>query len=200
MIAKEGKASEEGKKIKESLKNLEPELNKLEEDYKEAAYQIPNVVSEDTPIGKDETENRVIRKWGEPKKLDFKPKDHVELGETLGIIDSETAARVTGARFNYLKGDAALLEFALVQYAFSVLTNDKILRLIADRVEKGYSPKAFIPVVPPVMIKTDVFDKMARLSPLFPRGTCLLIKNCWLSTAVAMRITIRKEGRRLTVK
>jgi len=164
-IAEEKKPSDEGKKIKEELKDKEPELVKLQDEYKVLLYRIPNIVSKDTPVGKDESESKPIRNWGKPTKFDFKPKDHVELGRNLGIIDTETAGKVSGARFNYLKGDAVLLENALYQFAMSVLLDEKVLRGISDKVEMKYSPKAFIPVLPPLFINPDVYEKMARLSP-----------------------------------
>lgn len=160
-IAKEGKASEEGKKVKEELKEKEPELAEIEAKYKDTLWKIPNVFSDDTPIGKDESENKVIREWGKPKKFDFEAKDHVELGKKLGIIDIETASKVTGARFNYLKGDAVLLQNALYQFAISTLTDEKKLKEIAGN---EYSSKSFVPVIPPLLINPDVYKKMARLS------------------------------------
>ena len=156
---------EGGKKVKSELQKKEPELKKVEEEYKEALYQVPNIPAEDVKEGKDDSENVVLRKWGEPKKIDFKPKEHLEIGELLNIIDVKTASRVVGARFGYLKKDAVHLEFALIQHAFSVLTDEKILKTIADKLMTGFNPKPFIPVVPPVMIRPDVFDKMARLHP-----------------------------------
>src|SRR3989344_5809982 len=155
----------QGLKVKSELQKKEPEFKKVEEEYKDAINQIPNLPADDVPEGKDERENKVTRKWGEPKKFDFKPKDHLELGEALDIIDVKVASKVTGARFGYLKGDAALLEFALIQHAFSVLTNSDELKKIADKVKEGYSSKPFIPIVPPVMVRPDVFGKMARLEP-----------------------------------
>ena len=184
--AAQEKDIEKGKKVKSELQKKEPEFKKVEEEYKDAVNQIPNLPADDVPEGKDERENKVTRKWspsseasayqgGEPKKFsakggpasgwDFKPKDHLELGEALDIIDVKVASKVTGARFGYLKGDAALLEFALIQHAFSVLTNSDELKKIADKVKEGYSSKPFIPIVPPVMVRPDVFGKMARLEP-----------------------------------
>src|SRR3990167_9993438 len=163
--AAQEKDIEKGKKIKIELQKKEPEFKKVEEEYKDAINQIPNLPADDVPEGKDERENKVTRKWGEPKKFDFKPKDHLELGEALDIIDVKVASKVTGARFGYLKGDAALLEFALIQHAFSVLTNTDELKKIANKVKEGYSSKPFIPIVPPVMVRPDVFGKMARLEP-----------------------------------
>lgn len=145
-IAKGGKASEEGKKIKDELKGKEPELTKIETEYKRLLLEIPNLPADDVKEGKDERENEVVRKWGEIPDFKFAPKDHVELGEKLGIIDIQRAAKVSGARFVYLKGDAVLLEFALVQYAMEELTKE-----------------GFIPVIPPVMIKKDAMAGMGYL-------------------------------------
>ena len=156
---------EEATKIKDKIQSLESELRKLEQNRQEILWQIPNLPSDDTPVGKDELENKVLRKWGEPKQFDFKPRDNVELGESLGIIDIENASRISGARFNYVKGEAALLEFALIQYVFDILTGAKLIKSFADKIEKGYSSKPFVPIVPPVMIRPDVLHKMALLKP-----------------------------------
>ena len=155
---------EEGKKLKEQIKEREPQLKKVEENLDAALLEVPNIPLDDVPRGKDESENQVIKKWGAPAKFDFKPKDHVALGESLGIIDIESAAKITGSRFAYLKGDAVFLEFALVQHAMEVLTSEKTLQKIANSVEKGYSAKPFVPVIPPVMIRPEVFRKMGRLT------------------------------------
>lgn len=153
---------QESKKLKKDLKSTKEELEALEKGFLSQMQQVPNMLAKDVPSGRDESENKVLRSWGKPTKFSFKPKDHVALGQELDIIDIERAAKVTGARFAYLKGDAVLLEFALIQYALEVLTSEKILKKIAS---KGYSAKPFIPVVPPVMIRPEVFEKMARLSP-----------------------------------
>lgn len=145
-IAKEGKASEEGKRIKEELKIKEPELAKIEAEYKTVAFEIPNLPADDVKVGKNESENEVIRKWGEQTKLDFKPKDHLELGYALDIIDVERAAKVSGTRFGYLKGDAVLLEFALLSFALETL-----------------SKEGFTPVIPPVLIKKESMQGMGYL-------------------------------------
>lgn len=164
-IAAKEKDIEHGKRIKELLKAKEPELEKITLDFTELLKTIPNLAAEDVKVGKDESENVVIRKWGEPNKFGFKIKDHIELGESLGVINIEKAAKITGTRFGYLMGDLALMEYALVFLAFETLTNQETLKKIADNVEKGYSSTPFIPVVPPVMIKPEVFDRMGRLNP-----------------------------------
>ncbi|MBI4153466.1 serine--tRNA ligase, partial [Candidatus Woesebacteria bacterium] len=136
----------EGKKIKEELKGKEPELAKVENQYKEFLLQIPNLPADDVKEGKDENENEVVRSWGEPKKFDFEAKDHIALGESLNIIDIERAAKVSGPRFAYLKGDAMLLEFALVQLALETLMKE-----------------GFVPVIPPVLIKKEMMEGMGYL-------------------------------------
>lgn len=156
---------EEGKKTKIELSTKEPELTQVEAQYKEILWSLPNLASPDVPVGEDESSNTVIRSWGTIPHFDFPVKDHIELGEDLDIIDVKKASDVSGARFAYLKGDAALLEFALVSYAFSVLTNSEILQQIAKEAKLDVSTKPFVPVVPPVMIKPDVFERMARLKP-----------------------------------
>lgn len=118
---------EEGKKVKEELSQKEPELKELEEEFWQMMDKVPNVLSDKVPEGKDDTENVVSRKEGEPTKFDFEPKDHVELGEALGIIDIKTAAEVSGSRFNYLMGGAALLQFAIIQLVFDTITNKEII-------------------------------------------------------------------------
>jgi seryl-tRNA synthetase len=163
-LAKE-KNIEEGKRVKEKLQKIKPQLDDIEGEFINVIKKIPNLFADDVPIGKDESENVVIRKWGEPRKFGFEPKDHMEIGERLGIINIEKASEIAGTRFGYLMGDAALMEFALVQFAFETLTNQEVISEIAKRIDKDFSAKIFIPVVPPVMINPEVFDKMARRYP-----------------------------------
>src|SRR3989304_4744055 len=87
--AAEGKDIEEGKKIKEELKKVEPALSKAEEEFKKAINEIPNLPADDVKEGKDERENEILRKEGKIKKFDFEPKDHLAIGEALGILDIE---------------------------------------------------------------------------------------------------------------
>lgn len=156
---------EEGKRTKIELSAKEPELTQVEAQYKEVLWSLPNPAALDVPVGEDESGNVVVRSWGTIPHFDFPVKDHIELGENLDIIDVKKASDVSGARFAYLKGDGALLEFALVQFAFSVLTDTQILEKIAKEAKLDVSTKPFVPVVPPVMIKPEVFDRMARLKP-----------------------------------
>lgn len=157
------KSKVRGKEIKEELKIIEEKLPQVEKTLQRLAYLVPNIPYDEVPIGKDESENIVARKWGEPKKFPFQPKDHIELGELLDLIDTDTASKVSGTRFGYIKGGLAILEYAIVLYVFKLLSNQNELQKIADSIKKDYNPKPFVPVVPPVMIKPDVYRRMARL-------------------------------------
>lgn len=137
---------EKSKEIKKHLQDIEPQLKKAEENLDEMVRRIPNPPRPDVKTGKDESENEVLRKFKEPTKFDFTPRDHVELGEALDIIDIKRATKVSGARFYYLKGDGALLEWALHQFAKDTLVKE-----------------GFIPVVPPVLIKRESMAGMGYL-------------------------------------
>lgn len=156
---------EELKALKEKIRIIVDELSCVEEEFNGLMAMVPNIPSEDTPVGKDESENKVLRNWGKIKELDFKPKEHWELGQELDVIDIERAAKVSGSRFAYRKGAVALLELAIIQYTFSILTDARVLKKIIKKAGLNLSPKPFKPVLPPVMIKPDVFQKMDRLEP-----------------------------------
>ncbi|MBI2064753.1 MAG: serine--tRNA ligase [Candidatus Yanofskybacteria bacterium] len=156
---------EELKKIKEKFKELEGGLTEIEKKFHEIMLKVPNIPSEDTPVGVDESGNKVIRQVGKISGFPFKPKEHWELGQELDILDSERAAKVSGARFVYMKGGLALMEFALMQYALSVLTDSGQLKKIIKKAKLDVPDTPFIPVLPPVFIKPDVFQKMGRLEP-----------------------------------
>lgn len=163
--AAQAKDIERGKALKERSAVLEAELARVEEELDPLLLRIPNLPSDDTPVGRDESENVVLRRWGEPRAFDFEPKNHMALGEALGMIDSETAAKVAGARFTYLKGDLVLLQMALANFVFSILTHEGTLKTIIERAGLSVPPTPFVPVVPPLMIRPDVFQRMARLEP-----------------------------------
>jgi seryl-tRNA synthetase len=156
----------ESLELKRQLQNFEPRLKQIETNlFDDLLIRLPNIPLSDVPVGKNDQENQVIRSWGQPKKFNFIPKDHLELGETLKIIDTETAAKVTSSRFGYLFGDAALLEFALVQFCLKTLTDPEIIKKIANTIKPDYPAKPFTPVVPPVMIRPEIYRRMARLNP-----------------------------------
>ncbi|MBU6447363.1 serine--tRNA ligase [Patescibacteria group bacterium] len=164
MAAKE-KNIERGKLIKENSGALQEDFKKIDAAFTELMYKVPNIPSEFTPVGPDESANKVIRKVGELPKFDFKPKEHWQIGKDLDIIDTETAAQVTGARFAYLKGGLALMQFAVIQMIMGLLTDEKELAKIAKHAGLDVSTKSFVPVLPPVMIKPEVMQRMGRLEP-----------------------------------
>lgn len=129
-----------GQEIKKELKDLEAELDGVEKKLKENLYKIPNLPLPHLPKG-DESQNKVLKTEGEVKKFTFKVRDHLELGETLGIIDVVRAAKISGTRFAYLKNEGVLLELALVNFAMSKL------------VEKGFSP-----IFPPALVKQKITE------------------------------------------
>jgi seryl-tRNA synthetase len=109
--------------LKAGMEELKSKFDALDLEWTKLLLAMPNIPSPDTPEGKDESENRVIREWGEKPQFAFTPKPHWELGKELGIIDSEKAADVSGARFTYIKGDLALLQNAIFQHALKILTS-----------------------------------------------------------------------------
>jgi seryl-tRNA synthetase len=160
---------EEGKRLKEEGQALEEKITTLGKEFIALMIKIPNVPSPDTPIGSDASGNKMLRQWGEKPKFDFEPKAHWDIGKELDIIDTEKAAEISGARFAYLKGDLALMQFALIQLAFATLTNKDILQKIAENSGVNTSDKAFVPIVPPVMMRSAVMNRMARLQPIEER-------------------------------
>lgn len=156
---------EELKSLKEKFKVMEHELACVTEEFWQLMMGVPNIPSDDTPVGPNESGNKILRQWGKIPEFKFKPKEHWELGQDLDVIDMERAAKVSGARFAYRKGKIVLLEFALIQYTLSILTNEKILKKILKKANLHLSSRPFRPILPPVMIKPEVFQKMDRLEP-----------------------------------
>ena len=134
---------------KEKLKKVEDEIDELEKILEEKLSLVPNLKSPYIPLGQDENDNVVLRTWGEIPKFDFPPKDHVELGEIYDLIDTKRAGKVAGSRFYYLKNEAVLLEFALINFAYDLLLKE-----------------GFIPIIPPVFIKEEYYRGMGRLNSL----------------------------------
>ncbi len=141
-ISQKKKSSEDTSDILAEMKNISEELRKLEasqeeieKKYSSLALTIPNLIHESVPVGKDETANREIKKWGKIPEFDFKINDHIDISENLDLVDLERAAKVAGARFYYLKNDLVRLNQSLIHYALDFLA------------EKNYSL-----VQPPYMI------------------------------------------------
>ena len=120
------------------LAELEPRLADLDEEVLRLAGRLPNPPHESVPEGESEEDNEVLRMVGEPTTFAFEPKDHVDLGQRLGIIDLERGARVSGSRFTYLLDGAVWIQWALVRYCMDLLGS-----------------KGFVPVVPPVLVREE---------------------------------------------
>lgn len=127
---------EEMKNVGPQLKALEEEDRQLQEDVKSFVENLPNMLDVDVPEGKDENENVEVRKWGEPTNLSFEPKAHYDLGEALGQLDFETAAKISGSRFAWSQGDLARMERALAMFMLDTHTEQN----------------GFIEVNPPVLV------------------------------------------------
>ena len=106
--------------ISDRIKNIDNDLRENESKMQEVLLNIPNIPSPTTPIGKDETENVVTRTWGEPRKFDFTPKPHWEIGEALDILDFQRGAKISGEGFTVYKGMGAKLEMALINFMLDV--------------------------------------------------------------------------------
>ncbi len=116
-----GRLITESRAMKDRIPDREAELAEVEGRLREELLKIPNMTHPDAPIGRDDSENVEIRRWGEIPAFGFEPRDHVELGDSLGIIDFDAGAKVAGSKFYFLRGDAVLLELGLVRYAMDIL-------------------------------------------------------------------------------
>jgi seryl-tRNA synthetase len=124
--------------LKKNEATIEDEIKKLQPEFDELMQQVPQPADDDVPLGKDDTENIEIRKEGQICQFDFEPKDHVELGLALGIIDIERGVKLAGTRNYFLKGDGALLHWAILRFALDVMTG------------KGY-----VPMSVPLLMKDE---------------------------------------------
>jgi len=125
---------------------LEPRLDAVKKEFDKLMRQVPNLPFDDVIEGASDKDNKVLREEREKRKFDFKPKDYLEIAEKLDIVDVARAAKVSGTRFGYLKGEAVLMEFALIQLALEVLGKE-----------------GFIPVIPPVLLKDAPMRGMGYL-------------------------------------
>jgi len=129
IVADMKKVDQESDAVLRSLKEVEPQLNSL-------MYKTPTIPSPDTPRGKDESDNKVISVWGEPTKFDFQPKDHMQLGKDLDIIDFKQGVKVSGYRGYYLKNQAVMLQMGFLMYA------------LQKAIKRGFSP-----MLPPTLVR-----------------------------------------------
>lgn len=121
----------EMREVGDKIKELDARLKDVETKLTDILLHIPNIPKEDVPIGKDDTENPEIRKWGEPKKFSFEPKAHWDIGTDLDILDAERAAKVSGARFTFYKGLGARLERACINFMMDLHAKQGYTEMLA---------------------------------------------------------------------
>ena len=157
--------------IKEEVKVLDAEKAELAAKQKTMMYEFPNVPSDTTPVGKDDSENIEIRRWGEPRNFDFEAKAHWDIGADLGILDPETAAKVTGARFHFYRGLGARLERAIINFFLNTHT------------ENGYTE-----VFPPFMVNRASMTGTGQL-PKFEEDAFKLTNDYFLIPTAEVPVT-----------
>ena len=155
-----------GKEIKQELSSLEEKLSSVESDFLAKLKTVPNVPCDDVPVGLSEDENEVAEVCGEPTKFNFEPKNHYEIGQARGWIDKERASKVTGARFAYIKGEMVSLQMAIVNFVMNSLSDEGVIKEICEANHLEHiSTKPFTTVLPPLMLRTEMYDAMDRLEP-----------------------------------
>ncbi len=137
--AAEKRDIEQGRKIKQQLENLEEDLKVVTEDFDKLMVKVPNIPSKDTPEGNSDADNVEIYKWGEIPKFGFTPKNHIELGKALDILDLERGAKVGGYRGYFLKNEGVMLVMAVMNYALNKMVT-----------------AGFKPMIPPTLVKENV--------------------------------------------
>ncbi len=159
---------EEGRRLKESIAELEKRHEETEAKLVEEALRIPNMSHPSAPVAEGEAGNRQLRTWGTPPSFSFAARDHVQIGQALDLIDFETAAKVAGQKFYYLKNQAVILELSLVRYALDALMRE-----------------GFTPMITPDMAREEIvaghgFNPRGPESNIYPvEGTDL----CLIATA-----------------
>ena len=164
--------------VSAKIKELDAELAEIDAELTHIQMTIPNVYHSSTPIGPDEDHNVEIRKWGEPKKFDFEPKPHWEIGENLGILDFERGAKLSGSRFVLYRGAAARLERALINFMLDTHT-----------LEHGYTEN-----LTPFMVKAEVCEGTGQL-PKFEEDMYKTTDDMYLisTSEITMTNIHRKE-------
>jgi seryl-tRNA synthetase len=156
---------DEGKQIKVELAEREGYLTKVDSEFTELFKKVPNIAADDVPLGASEDENVIAKTVGEKPTFSFTPRNHYEIAEQRQWIDKERAAKVAGSRFAYIKGDLVKLQFAIINFVIDTLTDEEKLKQIANEANVSVKIRAFTPILPPLMIRTDLYDAMDRLEP-----------------------------------
>ena len=158
-------AIDEGKRIKVELAEREGLLSAADGEFVALLKRLPNMALSDVPLGATEDENVIAKTVGTPTQFEFSPKNHAEIAEQKGWLDKERAAKVAGSRFAYLKGDLVKLQFAIIQFVTDKLSDQDFIDEVIRENNLEVSNRPFVPVLPPLMIRTDLYDAMDRLEP-----------------------------------
>lgn len=157
---------DEGKQVKVELSEREEYLKGVEVETLTLLKKVPNMPWDDVPISLNEADNQVVKTVGDIPHFDFEVRNHAEIAGLRGWLDKERAAKVAGARFAYVMGDMVKLQLAIEQFVINTLTDEEKIKQIAqDAGLEGVNTKPFVPVLPPLMIKTEAYDQMDRLEP-----------------------------------
>ncbi len=153
---------DEIKALKTDIAKTKQELEDIEAEYDQLLALVPSIPSEDTPVGSSEADNVVLRTVGEKPAFDFTPKPHWEMTR---YIEQERAAAISGARFAFLQAGIAKMQLALALWGMSVLSDESVLATIAKDAGLDVSTKPFVPMVPPMMMRTEAYQATGRLKP-----------------------------------
>ncbi|MFO0807292.1 MAG: serine--tRNA ligase [Gemmataceae bacterium] len=136
----------EGKRLREQVASIEKQVKQVDADLHTALLTLPNMTHPDAPVGREASDNKVIRRWGDPRRFPFPAKDHVAIVEALDLADFEAGAAVAGQKFYFLKNEAVLLELALCQFAMQ--------RLVSE----GYTP-----IITPDLARAEILEGIGFL-------------------------------------
>ncbi len=161
------------KEVSDKIKALDEQRKELDQQLENMLLVIPNIPDERAPVGKDETEGVEVRRWGTPPTFDFEPKDHVELGQNLGLLDFDRASRISGARFILFRGAGSLLERALINFMLDTHTR-----------EHGYTE-----FLPPFLVNSDTMRASGQLPKFSEEAFCIKDRDLWLIPTAEVPLT-----------
>ncbi|HUY53376.1 MAG TPA: serine--tRNA ligase [Candidatus Dormibacteraeota bacterium] len=154
---------DKGARLKKQISDLEKEFEPINRSFKKILRSIPNISTDDVPIGRSEADNKIIKEYGDKKIFDFKPKTHWEIAEALGVMDRQRAAKISGSRFIYLKGGLVEMQFALINLVFKLLSDEIFIEKIIKNNNLNLIAKPFVQILPPMMMKTATYEATGRL-------------------------------------
>lgn len=151
------------KTIKHSLNLKTEQLNHISQQFEDYLRQVPNLALDNVPIGRTENDNVVVKQVGHLPEFSFQPRPHYILAENLGLIDNKRATKISGSRFAYIKADLVKLQFALINFVFSSLSDQQVIDKIIKDNHLQTDNKPFTPILPPALLKTEPYLASSRL-------------------------------------